>query len=132
MSIEKYADFRNEETFPPFANLPEEHEINLSFYEISGNHVYKPRRHWCFLAEIFDVEGFIRLRLMVRDKRGVAAPVAFYADDKGAEFTHQARPGFTVAILYAHQHGFLDMTVGVRLEENSVCKVKCLVWVRVQ
>ena len=73
------------------------------------------------------------MRLMVRDRRGVAAPVAFYADDRGAEFTHQARSGFTVAILYAHQHGFLDMTVGVRLEENSVCKVRCpFFWVPVQ
>ncbi|KAK3984905.1 SET domain-protein [Cladorrhinum sp. PSN332] len=123
MAAEKYANFRNEETFPPFSKLPEEYDINLSFYEISSSNVYKPRRHWCFLAEICDVEGFIRLRLIVRDKRGATAPVAFYTDDKGAEFTHQAQSGFTVAILYANQHGFLDMTVGVRLEESSIFKI---------
>jgi len=31
--------------------------------------------------------------------------------------------GDTVAILYAHQHGFLDMTVGIRQEESSTCQV---------
>ncbi|KAK4460440.1 hypothetical protein QBC42DRAFT_272359 [Cladorrhinum samala] len=28
-----------------------------------------------------------------------------------------------MAILYAEQHGFLDMTVGIRLEEESICKI---------
>ncbi|KAK0624286.1 hypothetical protein B0T14DRAFT_565569 [Immersiella caudata] len=123
MPAQKYTNLRNEATFPPFTKLPEEYGIDLSFHESSGPFEYQPSRHWCFLAEISEVEIFIRLRLIVRDKQGAVVPVAFYTDDRGEEFVYQARKGFTVMILYADQHFFLDMTTGIRLEEESLCKI---------
>jgi hypothetical protein len=63
---------------------------------------YRPRKHWCFLAEIIDVEKFLRLRLIVKDKSGRTVPIAFYTDDRGLELDPSyAQEGFIVAILYA-------------------------------
>lgn len=84
--------------------------------------MYHPTRHWCLLAEITDIENFFRLRLLVKDHRGGAFPITFYLRD-GAPDVRQYRVGQTVAILYAHRHGFLDMTIGIRQEESSTCKV---------
>ncbi len=117
-----HADFRNNKTFPTFAGLPEENDISVAFYRTGDGFSYMPRKHWCFLAEIIEVEQFVRLRLIVRDKSGATAAVAFYTDGRGSEFAVQ--PGHTVAILYAHQHGFLDMTTGLRVEECSTVKAR--------
>ncbi|KAJ9130675.1 hypothetical protein NKR23_g12079 [Pleurostoma richardsiae] len=115
---QQYANFRNEETFPTFASLQGEDDINMRFYDTADGFNYTPRKHWCFLAEIVDIEQFIRVKLIVRDVAGATVPVAFHTDDRGTEFAHsQLRPGYTIAILYAHQHGFLDFTTGIRQEE---------------
>ncbi|KAK4445231.1 SET domain-protein [Podospora aff. communis PSN243] len=123
LSTQKYADLRNEHTFPPFAALPEELDPDLSYYEMSGFREFKHSRHWCFLAEISKVEWLARLRLVVRDKQGALVPVAFYTDDKGEEFKYRARKGSTVMILYPDQHFFLGGTTGIRLEKESFCKI---------
>ncbi|RYP45010.1 hypothetical protein DL768_008597 [Monosporascus sp. mg162] len=120
----QYANFRNEETFPTFAGLPGENDINLPFYDTVDGFTYAPRKHWCFLAEIIEVGVFIRLRLIVKDKAGATVQVAFHTDDRGTEFApSQLRPGYTVAILYAQQHDFLDLTTGIRQEEYEGIKV---------
>jgi hypothetical protein len=60
----------------------------------------------------------------------MAMPVAFHTDGRGSEFaSSQLQPGYTVAILYAHQHGFLDLTTGIRQEEYCTIKVGHL-WFR--
>ncbi|RYP61730.1 hypothetical protein DL770_009731 [Monosporascus sp. CRB-9-2] len=121
---QRYANFRNEETFPTFAGLPGENDIDLPFYDTVDGFTYTPRKHWCFLTEIMDVELFIRVRLIVKDKAGTMVPVAFHTDDRGTEFApSQLRPGYTVAILYAQQHDFLDLTTGIRQEQCDGIKV---------
>lgn len=121
----KYANFRNNEAFPIFAGLPEENDINLAFYNTVDGFSYMPRKHWCFLAEIIDIELFIRTKLIVRDKEGATVPVTFYTDGKGTEFApSQLQPGYTVAILYAQKHSFLDLTTGIRQEE--ICGIKVI------
>ncbi len=118
-------DFRNNETFPIFAGLPGDIDIDLTFYDAADGFTYGPRKHWCFLAEITDIESFLRVRLIVRDKAGATVPVAFYTDGRGAEFApSQLQSGYTVAILYAHQHSFLDGTIGIRQEEYCGVKVR--------
>jgi hypothetical protein len=118
-SIEKlYADFRNEKTFPTFDGLPQEDDVDLTFYDTVNEFHYMPRKHWCFLGEIIDVEALFRVRLIVQDKTGTKLPVAFYTDGRGIELApSQLQRGYTVAILYAHQHSFLDFTTGIRQEE---------------
>lgn len=121
--MDELANLRDHDVFPTFADLPHENEINLAFYRTSNGFSYTPKKQ-CSLAEITDVESFIRLRLIVRDKAGREVPVAFYTDGSGGEIPQsQLRRGHTVAILYAHQHGFLDLTTGIRLEESGAFKV---------
>ncbi|KAM5341757.1 hypothetical protein ACJ41O_014788 [Fusarium nematophilum] len=120
----QYADLRDEETFPEFNWLPGENDVDLVFYDTVDGCTYKPRKHWCFLAEIIDVDAFLRLRLTVRDKAGDTATVAFYTDGRGMEFFTQLQQGNTVAILYAERHGFLDLTAGIRQEEEQGIKAR--------
>lgn len=85
-----------------------------------------PRKHWCFLAEIIGIEQLIRVKLIVRDKAGTTVPVDFHTD-RGIEFAPtQLQPGYTIAILYAHQHGFLDFTTGIHQEAYCAVKVGTL------
>ncbi|PMD64277.1 uncharacterized protein K444DRAFT_308370 [Hyaloscypha bicolor E] len=41
----QYANFRNEETFPTFAGLPGENDINLAYYDTVDGFTYRPRKH---------------------------------------------------------------------------------------
>jgi SET domain len=125
--VSQYADLRSETAFPPFDDLPGENDIDLEFYESADGFSYRPRKHWCFLTEIIDVEKFLRLRLIVKDKSDRIVPIAFYTDNRGLELDQSyAQKGFTVAILYAEQHGFLDLSVGIRHENPTAIKVKLL------
>jgi hypothetical protein len=91
--------------------------ISLEFYESADGFLYRPRKHWCFLTEIINIEKFLRLRLIVKDKTDHIVPITFYTDDRGLELDPSyTQEGFTVAILYAKQHGFLDLSVGIRHE----------------
>jgi hypothetical protein len=127
VEVSQYADLWSETAFPAFDGLPEENDVSPEFYESADGSSYRPRKHWCFLAEIIDVEKFLRLRLIVKDKSGRTVPIAFYTDGHGLELDPSyAQKGFTVAIFYAEQHGFLDLSVGIRHEDPTVMKVKPL------
>lgn len=125
----QHTDLRDEATFPPFDELPGENDVDLEFYESTDGFSYRPRKHWCFLAEIVEIESFLRLRLTVKN-RGTGhdddtpVVVAFYTPGRGRELDPSCvRKGFTLAVLYAEQHGFLDMTTGIRLEDPTALKV---------
>ncbi|KAL2138078.1 hypothetical protein VTI28DRAFT_7496 [Corynascus sepedonium] len=120
----EYADLRNDAMFPCFSELPGENEINLAFFESGDGFSYRPRKHWCFLAEIVDIQQFIRLRLVAKDKTGLEVPVSFYTPGRGSELDPLCLlKGSTLAVLYAEQHGFLDMTVGIRQEIPASVKI---------
>jgi hypothetical protein len=73
---------------------------------------------------VVEVSYIIRLTLLVRDKGGRQVPVYLYTDDRGKEpAVCGVQPGHTVAILYAHQHSFMDMSVGIRQEDIGTIKV---------
>ena len=118
----KHTDLQDSRKFPPFELCPCEDSIEIDFYDMVDNHFLVPKHHWCLLAEIQHVEYFIRLRLIVRDKSGHNFPIAFYLDDEDVD-SSQFRVGYTVAILYPHQHGFLDMTTGIRQEGKDTLQV---------
>ena len=65
----------------------------------------------------------MRLRLIVRDKSGNTVPIAFHTKDRGTELESEVQPRQTVAVLYALQHRFLDLTTGIRLEDSRNIKV---------
>jgi hypothetical protein len=110
--------------FSTFDELPHDDDVDLRFHYSSNEFYYSPRRHWCLLAEILSVETLLRLRLMVRDKNGVQFQIAVHTDDRGSEVSSNLLPpGYIVAIMYAHQHRFLDFTEGIRQEEKQTLRV---------
>jgi len=127
---QQVANLRDKSIFPDFADLPHENELDTDFFGTTDGSRYSPRKHWCFLAEIDSIENFLRLRLIVKPG-GARVPIAFYTDDRGAGFASQAKRGYTVAVLYPEQHPFLDMTTGIRVEEEQTVKVSFMVSCRV-
>ena len=110
--------------FLPFRELPGENDVDLSFYQTKDGFYFTPRRHWCFVATITEVENFIRLTLFVRDSNGEEVRIAFHTEARGSEILETyLRPGSTVVVLYAHKHGFLDLGFGIRQEDNQTVKV---------
>jgi hypothetical protein len=99
------SNLRNLTSFPPFSALPGD----------DGR--------WCYLGEIEDYAGFIRLVLETRDRDGKGATVALYTPDSGKSLQNSCKKGYTVAVLDAHQHSFLDGRHGVRVEDDESIKV---------
>ena len=120
----QYANLRSEVPFPSFENLPGDNDINMEYLGTSDGFHYSPIKHWCFLGEIVDVEAIFRLRLIVKDKADHRVSIAFHTDERGQELVQALlQKGYTVAILYAEHHAFLDMTEGIRHEVPSNIKV---------
>ncbi|KAM0493506.1 hypothetical protein ACHAP8_009136 [Fusarium lateritium] len=116
--------FRNQDVFPSFLALPDENEIDHNFFEIRGGVHYRPRRHWCFLAEIVECGQFIRLYMHVKDVSGMTIPLNFHTETRGREIAPSLlREGYTVAVLYAEQHAFAFSEPGIRLEDPTLCKI---------
>lgn len=103
-------------TFPDFSSCPGEDFIDMVYYGTADGTYFKPSRHWCLFAEIIDACRLIRLRLTVRDKSGNIFPVAFHPEGAEMPALEKYKIGFTIAILYPHQHHFLDMSTGIRQE----------------
>lgn len=113
---------RNCVTFPSFDDLPHENDIDFTYYD-EGPYRFAPRRHWCFLGEIVADYGIFRVLLRAKDKDGQVVTIGLYTDDRGRALAPQIKEGHTVAVLYGEQHHFMDMTVGIRVEEPSVIKI---------
>jgi hypothetical protein len=113
---------RNDITFPAFSDLPNENDVDSTYYD-EVPYRSSPRRHWCFLGEIVDSYGLCRVLLRVKDKEGQIVTIGLYTDDRGQALAPHMKEGHTVAVLYGEQHGFMDMTVGIRVEEPSVIRI---------
>ena len=72
--------------------------------------------------------GNLALGGWYKDNEGTllgADHLAFYTPARGRELDPASvKRGFTVAALYGIQHGFLDMTVGIRHEDPTSLKVR--------
>lgn len=112
------SDLNNPNTFPTFLNLPNEYEINGTYFSST-----RPRKHWCFLGRVVSREILVRLMLQVEDRKGHKILVAFHTDDRGTAFQTLCTPGSTIAVLYATQHTFAFSPPGLRLEEAAHIKV---------
>ncbi|EEP82700.1 predicted protein [Uncinocarpus reesii 1704] len=117
--MQSVADFRDDEIFPPFKDLP---GLTLRPDSDFMDDNCQPIAHWCFMGEIEDLELFIRPVVTARDKRGETSIIAFYMDDRSAgEYSFQ--PNHTIAVLYPEQHHFRDGRRGIRVEDPKVVKV---------
>jgi hypothetical protein len=124
VKVPLYANFRSDQAFPSFEQLPGDNDLDLDFFHSEDGFSYHPRKHWCFLAEIVDTVWIVRLNLHIRDKTGFETRILFHTDDRGKEIdSSMIKNGYTVAVLYAQQHGFLDLSVGIRHENPTAIKV---------
>ncbi|KAI1149017.1 hypothetical protein F4825DRAFT_464445 [Nemania diffusa] len=75
-------------------------------------------KHSCLLGEIIQADTFIRPRLVCRDVNSRQLVVAFYPDNEAEMPRLQSgfKVGHTIAIFYPVSHGFLDGSVGIRVE----------------
>jgi hypothetical protein len=107
-------DFHDREVFPSWADLPEEGVLFVLGH------------HHCFLGEITEIGSYpMRLELMLKDVDGDTVKVSFYTDERGLEIpASRLRKGYTVAILDAVNHYFLDGTSGIRHEDPGAMKVQ--------
>ncbi|KUI70974.1 putative transporter MCH4 [Cytospora mali] len=106
------ANFSNNLNFPTWDLLPWDF---FSRFDL-------PRgRHWCFLAEIQYCNGlrFLRYRTVVKDNNDSVMFVSFYLDSYEGFDWKSLKEGHTLAIMYAKEHSFLDMTHGVRVENMN-------------
>ncbi|KAK7418595.1 hypothetical protein QQZ08_011179 [Neonectria magnoliae] len=117
-------DLRNRATFPSFMELPDENDVDEDFFKSNDGVNYKPRRHWCFLAEIVDYGALLRLQMTIKDVSGETLPLFFHTDGRGGEISpSQTHKGYTVAILYAQQHAFAFSEPGIRHEDPPLIKI---------
>ncbi|KAG2141902.1 hypothetical protein DEU56DRAFT_270264, partial [Suillus clintonianus] len=114
---------RNSIHFPTFSDLPDENEVPSTYYEEGPPSTFSPIQHWCFLGEIVASIGLTRVLLRVKDKDGQVITIGLHTDDRGRPLVPQIKEGHTVAVLYGQQHGFLDMSVGIRVEEDGLLKI---------
>lgn len=119
---ERLTSFADTWRFLEFEKLDSDQDVaGTPFYDEPGD-------RWCLLAEITDVSLLLRVRLVARDREGESLVIAFYPDNDATEVldTTELKVGHTIALLYPHQHYFLDGTQGVRVEDVSTCRVSLL------
>ncbi|KAF4891654.1 hypothetical protein CGCF415_v009683 [Colletotrichum fructicola] len=94
---ERLTSFADTWRFPEFEKLDSDQDVaGTPFYDEPGD-------RWCLLAEITDVS------------------LCFASASLPA--TARLKIGHTIALLYPHQHDFLDGTQGVRVEDVITCRV---------
>lgn len=111
--------------FPPFSDLPVDNGLDEDYYQESLSGVWVYSRTWCFIAEIYDDSLPpipIRRRVLVRDRLGEELPIFFYPECGCFDYS-TLKNGRTVAILFAERHHFLDLSVGLRIENLDTIKV---------
>ena len=115
--------------FPSFQDLPHENDIPEGYWECNENGVFVPACTWFFMAEITNDEysqiPFLRNRVLVRDRAGRDVPIYFYPESGYFDFK-LLKKGHTILVKTAQQHDFLDLSVGLRIEDlNNVLVAKC-------
>jgi hypothetical protein len=115
------ADMRNQKNFPSFTDLPNENDFDPDYYKSDTR---KLRRHWCFLGEIVEFIMLTRLQMEIKDVYDSSVELFFHTERKGNELApSKVRKGYTVAILYAHQHPFAFGEPGIRHEDPQLIRV---------
>lgn len=114
---------RNHWNFPPFAYLPEQNDIDETYYgNNEGDYSWSPVRHWGLVGEIVDTVHFIRHRARIETHFGETVQVNFHIDDDADPTYFQwsdLEIKSTLCILYPVRRTFLDMNEGLRQESAT-------------
>ena len=95
--------------------------------------MYSPTRHWVLVGEIMEVNFFIRPRVTIKTQYGEMVLVNFHLDTPTPSFFtwEDLKPKRTLAIFYAENRTFMDLSKGVRQESARTamvfpCPLDCL------
>lgn len=113
--------------FPVFNDLPGEHDVDFTYFNELGG-ILRPSHHWVFLGEIVENQSIVRPRYIIKDRSGEEVPIAFH-HERFDVFEYNVNPatfalGQTIAVFYAENHPFIDMTYGIRVNSLSTIKVR--------
>ncbi|KAF8804031.1 hypothetical protein BYT27DRAFT_7143713 [Phlegmacium glaucopus] len=119
-------NLRSQAHFPTFAELPEDDDLDLDYYDEERSGVFGPIKHWCLLAEIVEPIPYLRPMFTVKDKTGKQFLVAMYLDNDVTLpdiWQKYGKPGNVMLIMYASRHIFVDGQIGIRVEEVGTVKM---------
>eukprot|EP01056_Protomagalhaensia_sp_Gyna25_P000902 Protomagalhaensia_sp_Gyna_25__901@NODE_1434_length_1839_cov_33_141667_g1158_i0_p2_GENE_NODE_1434_length_1839_cov_33_141667_g1158_i0NODE_1434_length_1839_cov_33_141667_g1158_i0_p2_ORF_typecomplete_len178_score22_38_NODE_1434_length_1839_cov_33_141667_g1158_i012051738 len=121
--MRRVSSFHDPRFFPAYHELPPEQDVDLRFFGSTDGTIFFPRRHWCFLGEITQVEhNDDELRVLVRDRAGMLVVVGF-GQEASSEILSTLVIGHTMAILYAYGNAFMGMSIGIRVQDPSEVKI---------
>lgn len=112
--------------FPPFAKLPDIHQLDEEYYTEDRLGVYMPKRHWGVVGQIKETSFFIRPRVEIETKYRETFKVNFHlegASEPNCFSWRDLKVGNTMVILYAESKVFLDGECGIRQESPVTCMV---------
>lgn len=115
---------KNHRSFPPFADIPDDNELDEEYFGFDGI-AYSQTRHWCIFGEIVDVITFVRPRVILKTRFGEEVGVHFHLHCDSPDFFDWSdlKIGSTMGILYPYSHQFMDMSVGIRQEDSDTVMV---------
>lgn len=125
---------KSELYFPSFQDLCEEYGIDERYWSLeenqhwnqAGSQHWSQACTWCFIAEITDdtrsqIKG-LRNGVSACDRNGQDIPILFYPENGTFDFK-TLKKGHTICVMMAQKHHFLDMSIGLRIEDLDTVKV---------
>ena len=126
--------------FPTYRELPHDYRpfSNLDYHTFNDrSRTFQIKKHWCYIAEIIRDDTLTRPMYWVKDKEGHESRMAFHLDGRTGPMIRvvietpdppsfnnvPCTVGSTICVMYAHQHNFMDLTHGIRLEERESISV---------
>ncbi|KAL0933377.1 uncharacterized protein CTRU02_212340 [Colletotrichum truncatum] len=109
------ANFTDTYFFPAFGQLQSEYHV--------GQPIYEDGETWCLLAEIdaASTSAGNPFCMVCHDRHGDNFIIGFDLS-KGLRFApSQFKIGYTIAVVYAKRHNFLDNTKGIRVADLATC-----------
>lgn len=113
--------------FPSFRDLPHENDLAEDYWKCDHSGVYVPACTWFFMAEITNDEcsqsAFLRNQVVVTDRAGQRdIPIYFYPEGGSFDFKLLKR-GSTILVVNGQKHDFLDLSIGLRIEQLDTVSV---------
>jgi hypothetical protein len=114
----------NHRSFPPFAYLPDENDIDDDYYhQVEESSSYSPSRYWVLAGQIVENRtAWIRPRVLLETRFGEQVLVNFHLEDSDTP-TFFGWPdlvvGSTMCIMYPNSRTFMDMNQGIRQEYSK-------------
>eukprot|EP01083_Nonionella_stella_P049579 132047_1 len=113
--------------FPSFDSCLDEHDMDYRYVQETCGAMGKHCNVWCFIGEIIRNISFMRPGVIVRDIMNKEIAIHFYLDnDSGNDgvIRPKLQQGSLICIRYALKHHFMDMTTGIRLEDEHLSFIK--------